>query len=170
MHSTKIVALALLAAAVSAASGCVAVPPERAPAPGQSRTPGHHAQRTGPQIVQSPPVEALETVSPRPGAGSGAGSRDAAPAAHRPSGEAGPGSGTERDAGPAPVRRAVRPARPRAAQPGSGHPDRPLPRRHPERAGHPSGHPAGVCALGEGYGGWPADSPQARICRQTYGR
>ncbi|GHH50442.1 hypothetical protein [Streptomyces candidus] len=28
---------------------------------------------------------------------------------------------------------------------------------------------AGVCALGTGYGGWKANSPEARICRETYG-
>ncbi|WP_354670153.1 hypothetical protein [Streptomyces sp. S.PNR 29] len=27
-----------------------------------------------------------------------------------------------------------------------------------------------VCALGRKYGGWRADSPEATICRQTYGR
>ncbi|MEU6179994.1 hypothetical protein [Streptomyces coeruleorubidus] len=27
-----------------------------------------------------------------------------------------------------------------------------------------------VCALGRRYGGWRADSPEATICRDTYGR
>ncbi|SBT95409.1 hypothetical protein GA0115233_11351, partial [Streptomyces sp. DI166] len=27
-----------------------------------------------------------------------------------------------------------------------------------------------VCALGRKYGGWRADSPEARICEQAYGR
>ncbi|TXS70377.1 hypothetical protein [Streptomyces sp. sk2.1] len=27
-----------------------------------------------------------------------------------------------------------------------------------------------VCALGRGYGHWPAGSPQSRICENTYGR
>ncbi|MEJ8668449.1 hypothetical protein WKI71_07455 [Streptomyces sp. MS1.AVA.1] len=26
-----------------------------------------------------------------------------------------------------------------------------------------------VCALGKQYGGWRADSPESRICEQTYG-
>ncbi|MEV8566490.1 hypothetical protein AB0436_13075 [Streptomyces sp. NPDC051322] len=26
-----------------------------------------------------------------------------------------------------------------------------------------------VCALGKTYGGWRPDSPQAQICRRTYG-
>ncbi|NDZ83525.1 hypothetical protein G3I19_34445, partial [Streptomyces sp. SID10853] len=85
MHRTKIVALALLGAAVSAASGCVAVPPHGSgaatPSPGPSGTPGRHAQDTGPQIVQGPPVEALETVPPGPGARSRA---SAPPSARRP--------------------------------------------------------------------------------------
>ncbi|MEU6251978.1 hypothetical protein [Streptomyces sp. NPDC047043] len=29
---------------------------------------------------------------------------------------------------------------------------------------------ADVCALGRQYGGWRADSPEAVICEQTYGR
>ncbi|MEV0244616.1 hypothetical protein AB0I06_32545 [Streptomyces sp. NPDC050674] len=29
---------------------------------------------------------------------------------------------------------------------------------------------ADVCALGRRYGGWRADSPEATICRDTYGR
>lgn len=28
----------------------------------------------------------------------------------------------------------------------------------------------GVCALGRRYGGWKPDSPEATICRDTYGR
>ncbi|MFF0200106.1 hypothetical protein [Streptomyces sp. NPDC005017] len=27
-----------------------------------------------------------------------------------------------------------------------------------------------VCALGRKYGGWRADSPEARVCEQAYGR
>jgi hypothetical protein len=27
-----------------------------------------------------------------------------------------------------------------------------------------------VCALGRKYGGWQADSPEAVICKQAYGR
>ncbi|MER6980290.1 hypothetical protein ABT317_25800, partial [Streptomyces carpinensis] len=50
--------------------------------------------------------------------------------------------------------------------------------RRPPRTPHteaPSGTHAvpgnpGVCALGRQYGGWRPDSPEARICGQTYGR
>ncbi|WP_432090858.1 hypothetical protein [Streptomyces sp. NRRL F-5630] len=52
----------------------------------------------------------------------------------------------------------------------------PSPRRHaPHRERHEARPPAtgsgggGVCALGRAYGGWPADSPQTRICRNAYG-
>ncbi|WP_327298849.1 hypothetical protein [Streptomyces sp. NBC_01197] len=169
MHRTKIITLALLGAAVWAATGCVAVPPAPPPPPGPSRTPGHHAQDTGPQIVQGPPVEALETVPP----GTGPGHRTAVPPpgrppARRPGGEAGPGlsAGT----GPAPVRHTVRPSHPRTAHPRRVQPAQSAPPRLPKHAAHPSGTNADVCALGEGYGGWPQDSPQARICHQTYGR
>ncbi|WP_406141687.1 hypothetical protein [Streptomyces sp. NBC_01089] len=173
MHRTKIVALALLGAAVSAASGCVAVPPHGPPAstppPGPSGTPGRHAQDTGPQIVQGPPVEALETVPPGPGSGTRAA---AAPSARRPDDGTGPGGGT--GTGPAPARHTVRPARPRtAAHPrtaGPAHPAPPAPAPRPKHVNRPSGTAANVCALGEGYGHWQPDSPQARICHQTYGR
>ncbi|MFJ3695872.1 hypothetical protein ACIPW9_17375 [Streptomyces sp. NPDC090052] len=165
MHRTKIITLALLGAAVSAASGCVAVPPAPAPSPspspGPSRTPGHHAQHTGPQIAQGPPVEALETVPP----GKGSGHRGAPPVP-RPGGEAGRGTGT----GPATARHTVRPARPRTAHPRRVHRAQPAPRRYQKHPVHPSGTTSDVCALGEGYGGWSPDSPQARICHQTYGR
>ncbi|MET9533397.1 hypothetical protein ABZY02_23030 [Streptomyces sp. NPDC006649] len=165
MHRTKIITLALLGAAVSAASGCVAVPPAPAPSAGPSRTPGHHTQDTGPQIVQGPPVAALETVPPGPGPGH----RPAtAPPARRSGGEAGaePRTGTD----PAPARHTVRPARPRTTHPRAADRAQPVPHRHPKHAAHPSGATADVCGLGEGYGGWTPDSPQARICHQTYGR
>ncbi len=66
---------------------------------------------------------------------------------------------------------------PAAPPPGWAHPE-PHPRRaHP---GTPIQVPpavaeafprnAEVCALGRRYGGWPSDSPEAVICRSTYGR
>ncbi|WP_328316266.1 hypothetical protein [Streptomyces sp. NBC_00388] len=162
MHRTKIIALALLGVAVSAASGCVAVPPAAESPSGPVRTPAHHARGAGPQIAQGPPVEALETVGPGPGTAR----RGAAPPAGHPTGGA-PESG----AGTASARTGVvvRPARPRAA-PRIARPAQPAPRHRRGHAAHPSGATADVCALGEGYGGWRPDSPQARICHQTYGR
>ncbi|NUS29339.1 MAG: hypothetical protein HOV92_34685, partial [Streptomyces sp.] len=62
------------------------------------------------------------------------------------------------------------------------------PRTHPEHPAHPEArhpqHPRveipdvatavpknpDVCGLGRQYGGWRKDSPEARICEQTYGR
>ncbi|MGW4734606.1 hypothetical protein ACWEQC_36530, partial [Streptomyces shenzhenensis] len=34
----------------------------------------------------------------------------------------------------------------------------------------PAPVPPDVCALGRRYGGWHPDSPESRICEQTYGR
>ncbi|MEW2522871.1 hypothetical protein [Actinacidiphila alni] len=87
--------------------------------------------------------------------------------------------------GPAPVRtpspvpvHSPRPA-PRAAapHPGTTPGQRPVPRSR--RAAPPPAEQrapdvtlpggAGVCALGETYGGWASDSDAARICRRSYG-
>jgi hypothetical protein len=84
------------------------------------------------------------------------------------------------------------PTKPRAAAPSApAQTQRQPPRSHPEHPEHPA-HPAhpeprqprvevpdvtkavpkdaqDVCALGKKYGRWRADSPEAVICRQTYG-
>ncbi|MFE6523456.1 hypothetical protein ACFVON_17180, partial [Streptomyces sp. NPDC057794] len=62
---------------------------------------------------------------------------------------------------PEPARRS--PQRPRADPPGV-----PDPARQDVREQAPDN--ADVCALGRRYGGWRADSPEATICRDTYGR
>jgi hypothetical protein len=136
--------------ATATLSGCVTV--QRPPAPtlptGPSRTsPPRPDGKAGPQIVQAPAREALELIGP---------SRKPSPSA------------------PAPHRTPV-PA-PAAPQAPSHHPG---PEQHP----HPRPHrPAprtdvapeqptstDVCALGRKYGGWKADSPEAVICKGTYG-
>ncbi|MFK8909763.1 hypothetical protein ACJA3G_22355, partial [Streptomyces sp. YS-3] len=59
------------------------------------------------------------------------------------------------------------------------HPPAPHPRPHPRPAPHPAVPrvPApppligdDVCDLGRSLGGWRPDSPQARICEETYGK
>ncbi|MFJ4437557.1 hypothetical protein [Streptomyces sp. NPDC088923] len=80
---------------------------------------------------------------------------------------------------PAPPRPAPPPPRAvpsRAHTPPAAPPPPPrhhAPRREQREARPPAtgsaGGGDGVCALGRTFGGWPADSPQARICRDAYG-
>ncbi len=68
--------------------------------------------------------------------------------------------------------RAERPLSPERAQPTRRVPA-PRPPAQLPGGGSPAGGSSGgsdICALGREYGGWPADSAQARICRDTYGR
>lgn len=69
-----------------------------------------------------------------------------------------------------------RPARPERPGPAPHSPQRSHPRapdvsesvRQDVRSSVPDS--SDVCALGRRYGGWRADSPEATICRDTYGR
>ncbi|MFD4338707.1 hypothetical protein ACFWPP_16195 [Streptomyces anulatus] len=155
MQRTRITANLLVGLTVTAISGCVSVEPRALPSPRPGAT--GPAQDVAPQIVQSPAREVLEAVP------------DPSPPAALPPSPAPVASPSEAPrTGPA---RASRP-RERADPPGS---------RTPRRVtGVPSVTvPAlprvgvggtGVCALGRGYGGWPAGSPESRICSGTYGR
>ncbi|MFG3396300.1 MULTISPECIES: hypothetical protein [Streptomyces] len=160
MQRTRITAKLLVGLAVTAVSGCVSVTPgtvSSPSAPGAGAT--GPAQDVAPQIVQPPAREGLEVV-PDP-------SRPPA----RPASPAPPAAGSPAEArrgGPAGVARP-----PERADPPQ--------RRAPDRAPRvPSvtvpalprvpGGGLDVCVLGRGYGGWPANSPQARICSETYGR
>lgn len=157
MQRTRITAKLLVGLAVTAVSGCVSVEPGAVPSPRPGATgPG---QDVAPQIVQPPAREALEVVP------------DPSPPAARPSSSAPPAAGSPAEArrtGPAGA------ARPRER----ADPPRPrTPRRVPDvpSATVPAvprvpGGGADVCALGRGYGGWPAGSPEARICEEAYGR
>jgi hypothetical protein len=120
--------------------------------------------------VQAPAREALQLIEeasrrPEPAASA---TRPAAPPAAAPE----PGT-------PQPGHRGVRP---RPVRPGHPEPARRGPQR--SHAGLPDvsesvrqdvetsvpNRNADVCALGRRYGGWRADSPEATICRDTYGR
>ncbi|MER6539227.1 hypothetical protein ABT215_36700 [Streptomyces sp900105755] len=156
MHRTTTTAALLVTVTVSALSGCVTVqhpaasgpPPGTAPSLPSVPRPDGSAE---PRVVQAPVKEALEMVGPsRP-------SHRAEPAApHAPA--------------PAPPAGRRPPAAPRSVTP---HP--PTARRpHSPQAGlpglsHSVPNPPAVCALGEQYGGWAADSTQARVCQQAYG-
>ncbi|MFD9424486.1 MULTISPECIES: hypothetical protein [unclassified Streptomyces] len=155
MHRTRITAKILVGVAVTAVSGCVSVEPsaEFPPRPGVGRP----VQDVAPQIVQPPAREALEALpDPTPSPSSAAPSSAASTGAP---------SGTPRVVPRSPRQReAADPSRQRTPL---RLPRIPLPEpRAVPRA--PAGG-TGVCALGRGYGGWPAGSPQSTICDQTYG-
>ncbi|MCX4450389.1 hypothetical protein ACIOEZ_23575 [Streptomyces sp. NPDC087866] len=138
--------------AVAALSGCVSVQPQPA-APPRSEV-SRPAHDLAPQIARPPVHDTLEAVpnaKRSPSASPSGAHRTPAPPRARPA-EARP-----------PLRQQPRPA-----------PVRPLPRRIPPAVPAPAlpapGGGTGVCALGRGYGHWPAGSPQSRICDHTYGR
>ncbi|MFI6287913.1 hypothetical protein ACIBCM_24735 [Streptomyces sp. NPDC051018] len=142
----NLVSMALWAASGLTASACVAVEPRPLPPPDPGITSPAPAAR--PQIVQGPGREALEAPPVPPSS--------AAPV---------PTSSAE----PSRVRQ---PRKPRASEP----PVRrtaPVPRPGPRvplppLPALPSLGPD-VCALGESYGGWRRDGPEARMCRQASG-
>lgn len=128
--------------AVWAATGCVTVPARPAPAPPAPS--GRPAEVVEPQIVQGPAHQALEPPAV---------DESTAP---RPQPTAEPL--TREGPGPRPPKRraAERPATP---------PRPPAPPAPPAPVVGPD-----ICALGESYGHWPPDSPEARICPQVYPR
>ncbi|MGW0767455.1 hypothetical protein [Streptomyces sp. NPDC002676] len=151
MHRTTTTAALLFTVAVSALSGCVTVPGPATPGPPPDTVPSQPTAprpdgSAEPRVVQAPAREALEMVGPprHP-------ERPAPTAAHRPT--AAPPVTRRPPAPPAPPR-----------------PDHP--RRTPVQAPdlpQPAPKAPDVCALGTKYGGWQKDSPEAVICRQTYG-
>ncbi|MCX4678712.1 hypothetical protein OG413_25965 [Streptomyces sp. NBC_01433] len=152
MHRTRITAKILVGVAVTAVSGCVSVEPsaELPPRPGVGRP----VQDVAPQIMQPPAREALEALpDPTP-----------SPSAAAPPSDASTGAppGTPR----------VAPRQREAADPPGQRAPLQLPRvprPEPRAVPRTPATGAGVCALGRGYGGWPAGSPQSTICQQTYG-
>ncbi|MEU5088607.1 hypothetical protein [Streptomyces sp. NPDC021356] len=170
VHRTTTAATLLITVAVSALTGCVTV--QRSPSgPGaaSSAVPAPRAEGSaGPRAVQAPAREALERAgssdSPRPATRT------------RPAAVPEPAAHPHAPAAPGPPARHPHPAPHSPARP--AHRPVPAPPRPPasHRTGAPAPHrppvPAapGVCALGKQYGGWRPNSPEARICGQTYGR
>ncbi|MFJ1609701.1 hypothetical protein ACIOHS_41195 [Streptomyces sp. NPDC088253] len=157
MHRTTTAATLLVTVATAALSGCVTV--QRPPAPTQPTAPSLPSPprpdgKAGPQIVQAPAREALELVGPprKPS--------PSAPAPHR-----------------TPVPASAAPQAP-ARHPGTARHPQPHPHPQPHRPAHRTAVPpvapeqsnnTDVCALGRKYGGWKADSPEAVICKGSYG-
>ncbi|MGW7414735.1 hypothetical protein [Streptomyces sp. NPDC054863] len=166
---TRTAATLLVGVAVTAVSGCVSTPSGPAGKPAahqQSPAPQHpplpHLVGDGgqpEQLIEAPVHEVLEAAMP--------------PSARAPAPKAEP-------AGEQGATRAPQPQPPRAERPDrrAAVPEPEPPHRH--RAPHRKKDPlpalpkvptsaADVCALGKGYGGWRPNSPEARICRETYG-
>ncbi|MEU8893155.1 hypothetical protein [Streptomyces sp. NPDC048442] len=169
---TRTAATLLVGMAVSAVSGCVSTPS------GPAGTPAAHQQSPAPQ---HPPLPHLVGNGGQPEQLIEAPVHEVLEAAMPPS-ERAPEPGAEPR--PKPAEKQGTPQAPQAQPPRAERPARrdaapePAPPRH--RAPHrktdslpalpeipPSA--ADVCALGKGYGGWSPNSPQARICRETYG-
>ncbi|MFI6033740.1 hypothetical protein ACIBBD_06065 [Streptomyces sp. NPDC051315] len=167
MHRTTTTATLLLTVAASALAGCVTIqyPPAPGPPPAPSRPsappPRREAVReTEQRVVQAPALEALEMV------GKDRGPAPTAPPRPRRTSPAAPAEQ------PPPARLHPKKPHPRPARPEPRHPAHPH-AQVPDVRGKVREHMrenAGVCALGRQHGGWRADSPEAVICEQTYGR
>jgi hypothetical protein len=146
----RVLLAALVLVAVCAVAGCttVSAPPAAPlrPVPSALR----QVAPDGAVVLPSPGRQLLATARPEP-----AGQRPS-PAATR-------------------TARARTSAAPHRRRGHATHKTRPHRAATPTRKvdGTPSGSAlpgsAGVCELGESYGGWQPDSPAARICRQAYG-
>ncbi|MEV0256969.1 hypothetical protein AB0H82_22260 [Streptomyces sp. NPDC050732] len=159
--TTTAAAAILVSVAVSAAvSGCVSVeqPPEPAPSAVTGPPPAARTDGTNrPHLVQAPAREALQRMGPprRPSP------RQTEAGTQRP----GPPHSHDRPTPAAPPPPPAAPVR----KPAPARPDARAPRPAPPKA-PAAGRGTDVCALGEAYGNWDPDSPQAVICRNTYGR
>ncbi|MEU7584035.1 hypothetical protein AB0B50_41375 [Streptomyces sp. NPDC041068] len=156
MHRSTTATALLVSVAVSATvSGCVSVerPDGARPAAVTAPPPGPRAEgKNRPQIVQAPAREALERMGP-------------------PRRHSAPPSRAAAETEPHPALAPSRPSRPTpppARRPAASRPDAGATRPAPSPTSAAPG--TDVCALGEAYGNWRPDSPQAVICRETYGR
>ncbi|WP_306970897.1 hypothetical protein [Streptomyces afghaniensis] len=171
VHRTTTTATLLVTVAASALSGCVTVqrPPVPGPPAASSRTSAPQPEgQTETQIAQAPAREALELIEtsrrPEPAASP---SRLTTPPATAPQQRRQPPG--PRDARPRPARPERPEPTPRGPRrPHTGLPELPESVRQDVRESVPDN--TDVCALGRRYGGWRADSPEATICRDTYGR
>ncbi|MEG8280931.1 hypothetical protein [Streptomyces sp. AHA2] len=166
MHRTTTAATLLVTAAVAALAGCTTV--RQPPAPGPSAPPSAPRQedRSRSPVVQAPAREFLQRIEE---------SHEPEPAA-APSGRAAPPAAAATDPGRPPREARAPHPRPDRPRPAARGPQRPRTGAPPDVSG-PVRREAGeqvpggtdVCALGRRYGGWRPDSPEARICRDTYG-
>ncbi|MFI7316595.1 hypothetical protein [Streptomyces venezuelae] len=159
-----LVTVAVSAVASAAVTGCTSVERPSGPGPTAATAPQPAPRTDGeqrPKVVQAPAREALQRMDP-PRSPSPRKSDGGPDAASKADPSAPPPSRTHRPAqrpgtaAASPVRRPV------AARPDAG-------ATRPAPAGVPAAPVTDVCALGETYGKWRPDSPEAVICRDTYG-
>ncbi|QIY61535.2 hypothetical protein HEP85_07380 [Streptomyces sp. RPA4-2] len=155
-RTTTTAATLLVTVAVTALAGCVTV--QRPSAPGPLPAPALPSPRpdgtAGERVVQAPAREALELVGP---------SREPSPGSSRTTARPHPAPPAQ----PAPQAHphVTPPAR---RTPGRSRTDLPTtPPHHPPATKPPKAQD--VCALGRKYGGWKPGSPEAVICKGTYG-
>ncbi|MDI3407526.1 hypothetical protein [Streptomyces cavernicola] len=170
MHRTRTAATLLITLTASAVSGCVSVggavaPQSRADAAEPQPLPQADRGGSEPRLVTAPAHEALRMMAPaapesvdslrtpeRP-------KRDRSPASAASGPGPDSGSDTARGGGPAQSEQQGRHRRAAGASP--------LPGVHlPPESLLPG---TDLCGLGERYGRWAPESPQARICRAEYG-
>ncbi|MFE4592306.1 hypothetical protein [Streptomyces laurentii] len=136
--------------AMAALSGCVAVEPAT-PRPAPAASAGPAGGQAVPQIVPGPAREALEAAMPDP---------------PEPEPRSSLAGHEESDA--------KAPAHPRPpAKTHSGHVPAPPVRRPSEGHATPPrlpGSRSDICRLGAAFGGWGADSTQAKVCQNTYAK
>ncbi|MEU5836246.1 hypothetical protein ABZ820_21620 [Streptomyces diacarni] len=178
-------AMAVAGMALSTATGCMTVsgdpgPPGGGSASHHSPTSGH--RDTSPRVARSPAKEALshnehqEKASGRRGTAGARGDTAPRSGAGAPGGGASTVHSPDRPApGPAPLPGAGGRGHDGGGRAQAGAPGRDADSGAHERHGHGTGQRhtrpgSGLCDLGEAYGRWDADSAQARICRDTYGR
>ncbi|GAB2792648.1 hypothetical protein GCM10027073_26120 [Streptomyces chlorus] len=163
VHRKTTTAALLVTVAVSALAGCVTVqrPPAPGPPAGAARLSEPRPDGRTRQAVQAPAREALEMIAPsRPTKPPASPSHRATPTAPAPQRTA---PFDDRNPRPAPGGPAQgRTASPRASAAEVSEAANAVRRDLRGRAE--------VCALGREYGRWPADSPEAAICEETYGR
>ncbi|MFF2412177.1 hypothetical protein [Streptomyces sp. NPDC058092] len=148
MQRTRITAKLLVGVAVTTLSGCVSVTPQPdvPPRPRNSSP----ARYLAPQIARPPVHDSLEAV-PLPA----------------PSAAASTPAGAPPDTGRAAARAPRQWNHPGAVQPRPRHAPPAVTATVPAPPAPVTG--TDICALGRGYGHWPAGSPQSRICENTYG-
>lgn len=186
--------MVLAGAVLSAATGCVTVPsagpgpsgsepaPRHAPAPvaPSAEAPGAWDADAASREVEAPVREALSRLDQLPGERAGAALAESggaalpvrAPAPGARENPPAPGAGAGKHPAPTPARR---PEPTGAVRESAGH--RQVDGGGSGRSqgkggsgGRGGGSGVHVCALGEAYGRWHPDSPQASICRAAYGK
>ncbi|MEW2392657.1 hypothetical protein AB0933_30270 [Streptomyces venezuelae] len=156
-----LVSVAVSAVASAAVTGCTSVERPSGPGPAVATAPQPAPRTDGeqrPKVVQAPAREALQRMDPP---------RVPAPRRTDTAVGTGPEPTPSAPSLPRTDRRNPAPAAAPARRPSPARPDAGATR--PAPAGVPAAPVTDVCALGEAYGKWRPNSPEAVICRDAYG-